>query len=139
MIAEEAKGARLIYEGESFITIAPWASALPFEFWILPKHHESDLMNITDHEKHDLARTLRKSLGGLAEILNDPPYNYGFHTSPRTSRANEFYHWHLEVYPKLSIWAGFELSTGVYINVTPPEMAAEALRESSGKETGILH
>lgn len=138
IIADERRGSRLIYEGESFIVIAPWASVHPFEFWILPKHHESDLFNVTDLEKLDFTKTLRVSLGGLARILNDPPYNYGFHSSPKSNRENEFYHWHLEVYPKLSTWAGFELSTGIYLNVTPPEIAAENLRESLKRELGSL-
>jgi UDPglucose--hexose-1-phosphate uridylyltransferase len=49
-------------------------------------------------------------------------------TSKETSN---FYHWHLEVYPKLATWAGFEKSTGVYINTMTPETAAESLREAS--------
>jgi UDPglucose--hexose-1-phosphate uridylyltransferase len=43
--------------------------------------------------------------------------------------AREYYHWHIEVYPKLAIWAGFELSTGMYINTVTPESAAASLRE----------
>jgi UDPglucose--hexose-1-phosphate uridylyltransferase len=31
--------------------------------------------------------------------------------------------------PRLTITAGFEMGTGIYINVTPPEMAAAHLRE----------
>jgi UDPglucose--hexose-1-phosphate uridylyltransferase len=41
----------------------------------------------------------------------------------------EHYHWHIEVYPKLSVWAGFEKSTGIFINTVSPEEAAESLRE----------
>lgn len=138
IIADEKKGPRLIYEGESFVVIAPWASIHPFEFWIMPKSHESDLINVTDLEKQAFAKTLRISLGGLAGILDDPPYNYGFHISPVYDRENEYYHWHLEVYPKLSTWAGFELCTGMYLNVMPPETAAESLRGSLNAELGSL-
>jgi hypothetical protein len=74
------------------------------------------------------ARTMRHSLGALARLLEDPPYNYGFHTAPK-GLGSRIYHWHLEILPKLTSWAGFELSTGVYINVTPPEVAAASLRE----------
>jgi UDPglucose--hexose-1-phosphate uridylyltransferase len=59
--------------------------------------------------------------------VNDPPYNYGFHLATDRETSN-CYHWHLEVYPKLSIWAGFEKSTGMYINTVTPETAAESLR-----------
>jgi UDPglucose--hexose-1-phosphate uridylyltransferase len=69
----------------------------------------------------------------LNSLLNDPPYNYGFHITPPAEKS-EFYHWHIEVYPKLAIWAGFEKSTGIYINTVPPEDAAASLREAAGKE-----
>jgi len=129
IIDEEKEGPRLIFESTSFFVFAPWASIHPFEFWILPKRHESSLLEIQDSEKKDFVKTLRVSLGGLSKLLNDPPYNYGFHTTPKArDEHEEGYHWHLEVYPKLATWAGFELSTGMYINTVSPEMAAESLR-----------
>lgn len=76
-----------------------------------------------------LAEALKTCLGGLDALLNDPPYNYGFHVAPKAN-ADTSYHWHLEVYPKLSTWAGFEKSTGMYINVVPPEDAARNLRQA---------
>jgi UDPglucose--hexose-1-phosphate uridylyltransferase len=61
--------------------------------------------------------------------VNDPPYNYGFHLSINRDAKN-YYHWHLEVYPRLSIWAGFEKNTGMYINTVKPETSAEELRKT---------
>ncbi|MEK9186284.1 MAG: hypothetical protein AAB885_01725, partial [Patescibacteria group bacterium] len=40
----------------------------------------------------------------------------------------QHYHWHLEILPKASIRAGFELSTGVEINSVDPDEAAKILR-----------
>jgi len=62
-------------------------------------------------------------------LVNDPPYNYGIHLSV-DRQSKEFYHWHLEVYPSLAIWAGFEKNTGIYINTVPPETAAAELRKT---------
>ncbi|MFQ6075555.1 MAG: galactose-1-phosphate uridylyltransferase [Candidatus Bathyarchaeia archaeon] len=139
IVEEERTSQRLIYENSTFAVIAPWASVHPFEFWVLPKRHGSSLMGVSDPEKEGFVKALRLSLGGLARLLGDPPYNYGFHTSPKSDgEHSESYHWHLEVYPKLGIWAGFELSTGVYINVTPPEMAAESLRGSVEAEAEVV-
>jgi len=61
--------------------------------------------------------------------LNDPPYNFGFHIAPN-NEGKDCYHWHLEVYPKLAIWAGFEKSTGMFINLVSPEDAAVSLSEA---------
>lgn len=129
IIRLERESPRLIYENENFIAFAPWASFHPFEFWLLPKRHKHTLLQLRGKEKMDLARALRICLGGLAKSLNDPPYSYGFHIAPNKGK-HEYFHWHLEVYPKLTIQAGFEKSTGIFINVTPPELAAESLRES---------
>lgn len=128
IIEVERESQRLIYENEHFIVLAPWASIQPFEFWILPKKHSANLLKTTDKELDELSRILKASLKALSETLRDPPYNYVFHTTPKHPEVEESYHWHLEVYPKLAVWAGFEIGTGMYINVTPPEVAAEALK-----------
>jgi len=61
--------------------------------------------------------------------VNDPPYNYGFHLALDKESEN-YYHWHMEVYPRLVVWAGFEKSTGIYINTVTPETAAAELKNA---------
>jgi len=39
----------------------------------------------------------------------------------------------MEILPRLTIVAGFEWGTGIYINPTPPEAAAGYLRETNIK------
>ena len=129
ILRKERDSPRFIWENKSFLAFAPWASMNPLEFWIAPKRHQSTLMGISDGEVEDLAEVLRLSFGGLKSLLNDPPYNFGFHLSP-SREHQECYHWHLEVYPKLAIWAGFEKSSGVYINTVQPEDAAADLRDA---------
>ena len=137
ILTKEKDSPRFIWENESYVAFAPWASVHPLEFWILPKSHQSRLSDVSRKEIEDLAVALRACLGGLRSLLNDPPYNFGFHIAPNKEDSTH-YHWHLEVYPKLTIWAGFEKSTGMFINVVPPEDAAENLREAVLKETKSL-
>jgi len=129
---QEEQSPRFIWKNEHFVVFAPWASVHPFEFWIFPKRHQCCLLDLSQSEVEALAKTMRVSLGGLRMLLNDPPYNFGFHQI--TCGASEHYHWHLEVYPRLSIWAGFEKSTGMFINVVSPEDAAKHLREAMLEE-----
>jgi UDPglucose--hexose-1-phosphate uridylyltransferase len=56
------------------------------------------------------------------------------HTNPSSEEDETFYHWHIEIIPKLTKVAGFEWGTGFYINPTPPEEAAKYLREAQPKE-----
>jgi UDPglucose--hexose-1-phosphate uridylyltransferase len=129
IVKQEAKGPRLIYENAEFVVFAPYASINPMEFWIVPKKHSATMIDLTGAEVEALAETLKLSFKALKDLVNDPPYNYGFHLA-LNQEAKDYYHWHLEVYPKLSIWAGFELNTGTYINTVTPETAAESLRNA---------
>ena len=129
IIEQESKSPRLVYEDSDFIVFAPYASINPMEFWIMPKKHAANILDLDDAEVSAFAKTLKASLKGLKDLVNDPPYNYGFHLAIN-KEAQDYYHWHLEVYPKLSIWAGFEISTGTYINTITPETAAESLRKA---------
>jgi UDPglucose--hexose-1-phosphate uridylyltransferase len=132
IVEKEEESNRFIWGNRDFVVFAPWASVHPFEFWIFPKKHQTSLLDLSQSEVEALAKTMRVSLGGLKSLLDDPPYNYGFHQI--TAGADDFYHWHLEVYPRLSIWAGFEKSTGMFINVVSPEDAAVHMREAMQEE-----
>jgi len=136
IIRKEEESDRFIWKNDNFVVFAPWASVHPFEFWIFPKRHRSSILDLSQSEVASFAKTLRVSMGALKTLLNDPPYNYGFHQL--TNSVFSHYHWHLEVYPRLSIWAGFEKSTGMFINVVSPEDAAANLREATQEEEKTL-
>ncbi len=128
IIEREANGPRLVSEDDDFAVIAPYASVNPMEFWIIPKRHSPNILNLAETEVSSFAKNLKDSLKALKNLVNDPPYNYGIHLALNCDAQNS-YHWHLEVYPKLATWAGFEKSTGTYINPVIPETAAESLRK----------
>jgi UDPglucose--hexose-1-phosphate uridylyltransferase len=129
IIKKEHNGPRLILENSHFTVFAPYASVNPMEFWIAPKKHQTTLLELSQTEVKTLAETLKTCLHALKRLVNDPPYNYGFHLAINKA-PRRHYHWHLEVYPRLAIWAGFEKSTGTYINTITPETAAESLRKT---------
>ncbi len=129
IIERERASPRLVAQNGDFVVFAPYASVNPMEFWILPKKHAPNTLNLSNSEISAFAQILKASLAALRDLVNDPPYNYGFHLA-LNPEAQESYHWHLEVYPKLATWAGFEKSTGIYINTVTPETAAESLRKT---------
>lgn len=128
IITKEVKSQRLILENKHFIVFTPYASITPMEFWIMPKRHSPNMLDLTREERFFLAQTMKSSLKALKDLLNDPPYNFGFHLAINKD-TQDYYHWHLEILPQLAIWAGFEKSTGIYINTVSPEIAAENLRK----------
>ena len=125
---ETADKKRVISENNDFIALAPFAPRSPFETMILPKRHESSYL--PDGNLSLLAQILQQTLKQIDKILDLPPYNMMIHTSPFKNEENEYYHWHMEIIPKLTKIAGFEWGSGFYINPTPPEEAAKFLREA---------
>ena len=120
---------RIIFENEDFISFLPFASRFPFEIMIVPKFHSSKFQFINDLQIKKLAEIMKAVLYKLYEGLENPPYNYYIHTSPVGKNAGEFYHWHIELIPRNLSPGGFELCTGIYINISSPEANAKILRE----------
>ena len=128
-------GVRRVYENEHFLVFCPFASRVAFELWILPKRSDNPYFErITEEEKISLADALQKTLKALQKGLGDPPYNFFLNTSPCDGREYPHYRWHVEILPKTSVWAGFELSTGIEVSTIEPEKAAEYLREQIQSE-----
>jgi len=126
---EIQSGSRVVFESSLFIALAPYAPRFPFETWIMPKQHMSCYASATNEEYRDLAALLQNVLRRIDQALSYPPYNYIIHTSPLREENNDYYHWHIELMPKLKNVAGFEWGSGFYINPTPPEEAAKFLRD----------
>ena len=130
---EQTQKERVIFETADFIVIAPYASRFPFETWILPKKHSGRFQEISDKEITSLAYVLKVTLGQLYVKLSDPSVIFYLHTLPAPKfkhiyNDNKSYHWHLTIFPRLTIWAGFEYGTGIAINLMPPEEAAKFLK-----------
>ncbi len=126
---EKMENIRVVEENENFLAFEPYASRSPFETWILPKEHEYDFGNIDEIHVKDFAHILKDILLRMKIALDDPPYNFMIHTGTPHGEGKEYYHWHLEIVPRLTKLAGFEWGSGFYINPTPPEEAAKYLKE----------
>jgi UDPglucose--hexose-1-phosphate uridylyltransferase len=123
-------GSRVVLVTDQFLAIEPFAPRFPFETWILPRRHAAAFHSIENPgTMHELAGVLKETLQRLNLALDRPPYNFVLHTAPVGDGVADSYHWHLEITPKLTRVAGFEIGSGFYINPTPPEDAARYLRE----------
>ena len=132
MVSQELKSReRVVVENEHFVVITPFASRFPFETLILPKNHHCDFADGVAGYEDALAAIMKDILLRFKIGLNDPAYNYMIQTSPvqNPSSFKDYYHWHIEVLPRLTRVAGFERGTGFYICPIPPEMSAAFLRE----------
>ena len=120
---------RIVAESQHFFVLHPFASHYPFETWIMPRVHKSSFGNISEEEAADLACLLKDILGRLYIGLDNPDYNLVIHTSPVDDENKEYYLWHIQIIPRLTKAAGFELGSGIYINTAVPEETALFMRE----------
>ncbi|MGB9605318.1 MAG: galactose-1-phosphate uridylyltransferase [Bryobacteraceae bacterium] len=131
IIRQEADtGARVVLETQAFLVICPFAARFPFELWILPRRHHSHFEETDPAAMANLAWVMRVALRKLDRVLEWPPYNFIIHTAPVQEAPKEYYHWHIELAPRLTRIAGFEWGSGFYVNPTPPEESARFLREA---------
>lgn len=127
---EKQDKTRILFENNSSIAFAPYVSRAPFELRVFPKHHRPYFEDTPDKEMESIVEALQYSLRKIKSRLNDPDYNFFIHTAPIAEKEKySHYHWHIEVWPQIAIQAGFELSTGVAINVVDPDAAAAFLKK----------
>lgn len=124
---EHTEGIRVIAQNKYFLSFEPFASRYPFETWIIPRKHKPNFLEAMGEELKGLSDILKETLQRIHICLKDPPYNLMFINAPWSYQS--LFHWHIEIIPRLTIAAGFELGTGIYINVVAPEDAARYLRD----------
>jgi UDPglucose--hexose-1-phosphate uridylyltransferase len=123
-VEEVRRRERLVAVDDDAMLVCPWASRSPFELRVIPRRAAPSFE--TDDEVG--TAMIRRAITALASVFGSTPQlNLWVRTAPRD--AQEF-GWHVDIVPRLTIRAGFELGTGVDINVYPPERAASDLREA---------
>lgn len=127
---ETSVGERIVVENQEFVCITPFAPRFPFEQWILPKRHAAYFEESQRSQFELLASILSESLRRMDKTLARPHYNFVLHSSPLHETSGNYYHWHMEIIPKLTQVAGFEWGTGFYINPVSPEESAQFLRQA---------
>ncbi len=120
---------RLVCENDKFVTLAPFAPRTPFEMWIMPRKHHSSYIKQDEASLSALTDIFSETLRRLDSCIPGVPYNFVLHTQPLRSKSLSHYHWHIEIVPKLTSFAGFEWGSGFYINPIPPEDTCRYLRE----------
>jgi UDPglucose--hexose-1-phosphate uridylyltransferase len=119
---ERAEQKRVVAERDGLLLLCPYAGRAPYECLVAPLEHEPDgfessLLGAGLELAADALRRLREAEGPRAA-------NLWLHNGG---------HWHLELLPRLTVFASVELGAGYHVNPLPPEQAAEALRGESAR------
>lgn len=110
----------VVHENEAFVSFAPAGSMHAYEQWIVPKRHQADMRSATDIS--ELGAILQKAIGSAQKIA--ATHNVLFMNFPGQTSA----HWYIDVFPRMTSIAGFELATGTFIDIIDPAAAARRLR-----------
>lgn len=124
--------ANVIEENTYFVTYCPDFSQWPYEVWIAPKEKTGTFGETSGQELPDLASVLQKALLRIKSVfdrkiirqVDDGPFVYNYY----------LYHgenWYIRIVPRFIHRAGFELGTGLNVNVVDPTDAAKTLKEIS--------
>jgi UDPglucose--hexose-1-phosphate uridylyltransferase len=121
----------MVDAGEHAVVYSPFWAGSPYEMLVVPRMHDTHLHTATPDALEGVGKAIRDGLAALRQERGEVAYNVVFHAAPY--RATAPFHWHAHILPKMTTRAGFELGTGVYINVIGPEQAADELRAGLAK------
>ena len=128
MEREIAGGTRIVRAGERFVTLAPYAARVAYHLQIVPRRHCPTFLEVEAGELDELAGHLGMVLGALHRLLENPDYNLVVVTPPLDQVHRHANHWFIDIVPRLTTPAGFELGSRIVINTKKPEQAAAELR-----------
>lgn len=131
---EMRDGRRIVSDQDAVIALAPFASRVPFETWLVPRQHASRFEDAPDETLQVLAVVLKSVMARIDWALERPACNIVLHTAPwgvtSGADAESAFHWHVEIIPRVTRYGGLEWGSGVHRNPVSPEQAAAALRSA---------
>lgn len=111
-------------ETDAFAWLAPSASWMAWQQWIVPKEHASGMSALDVPRIAELAQLLRAASGAMRAV--SPSFNWAFVNFPNGSAA----HWYVDLFPRRTTIAGFELATGTFVEIVDPAGTARRFRET---------
>ena len=110
----------LVEETAHYLWVAPLGATMPYQQWIVPKAHGNEM-----DEPRELAALLQDAARAMAPVSD--AFNWIFLNFPHEERG----HWYVELFPRTTVVAGFELGTATFINTADPADAARILRAAA--------
>ena len=126
----------IVKHNKNFVVYCPDFSQWPYEVWITPKIENKVFGDITDEEIKDLVEILQQTVRSLEKIykekeISELPFAFNYYIYPKEN-------WYLRIIPRFVFRAGFELGTGLSVNVVDPIEAAKEYQSYGEKMEKVL-
>ena len=110
--------------------VGPPVSWSPYGMRVAHRSTRARFDEATDAEIAVVAVALRDALAASTALLGDVAVQRGHPHRAARAHAGEF-HWHVDVLPRTGVVAGFEVGTGIFVNVVPRERRPVARRRAA--------
>jgi UDPglucose--hexose-1-phosphate uridylyltransferase len=131
MVRDELENeSRIVEETPDFVAFCPFASRVPSLLTIVPKSHQARFEMLDPFAIKQLSWLTHRLIRRIEKRYPEAAYNFIIHTAPRCLQDSDFFHWRLELFPRLTKVAGFEWGSDCFINPLAPEDAAHGLRSA---------
>jgi len=123
----------IVEQTKMFTAYCPDFSQWPYETWIAPTSGDAKFGDIDDGAVVELAKLLQRMIKSIKRMydhhqLTHIPFGYNYYIYPGHT-------WYMRIIPRFVHRAGFELGTGLNVNIVDPTEAALELR---GVETRMI-
>lgn len=122
----------LIFENESFVCYAPYASRFAYEVKIVAKDKYSSITEFDENTLLNLAKSLELIFKKYKNVLDYFSFNMVFKNHPYegyNENSKDYFRFCVNILPRLSGIAGFEIDSKIHLNSILPNIAANRLKK----------
>ena len=122
---------RVVHENADWLFVVPYAPQRTFETWVVPKRRRGCFSSTSDAELASLSEILGDAIATTLGAAKRTDYNLLFRLPPAKARDHEAAYFLIEIIPRGTTIAGFELASGSGVVAVAPEQAAELMRDTA--------
>ncbi|MFO0696398.1 MAG: hypothetical protein U0230_22720 [Polyangiales bacterium] len=129
LASELEAGARIVEEDANVVVLVPFAPQRTFECWVVPRRARGSISAVDDATLRSLSRLLPRAIRRALGATGRTDYNLLFRLPPVAHRHHPAAFWYVEVLPRGTLFAGFELVSGMPLIYASPEATAARYRD----------
>ncbi|CEN21554.1 galactose-1-phosphate uridylyltransferase [Paraclostridium sordellii] len=118
---------RVVYNGEKFIVLVPYASIYGNEVRVICKDN-SKFEDLTLNNVEELSYIFDKLFKNIYKVCGYMPFNLCLHTHPKNLKGSELLNLHFHIIPRKYSFGGFEISNGIYVSSVIPKDFANKIK-----------